>query len=80
MKVFGGDLWIDCALRSVIIPLKLFRALTVFIRQNLKYKDGPRAQRNKIFLVIVDQEMNQEVQTKTFLMISNRKSPVVSMF
>ena len=41
------------SLIMLLIGLKPFSTGTVFIRLNLTYKNGPRTERNKIFLMVV---------------------------
>ena len=47
------------------------------------YKDSPRTERVKIFMIAVDPsigiQMKRKELTKTFMIISNRKNPLVPM-
>ena len=65
--------------------LKPFSTRTVFKRQNLAYKDGPRIEILKIPLMAVDPwhryiQINQKQLANTFkIHFSNCKTPLVSM-
>ena len=58
----------------LIIP-----AGTVFIRQNLTSADVRFRRRNTVPTLNVCIQMKQKKQTKTFLMISNWKKPLISI-
>ena len=71
--------------KNVITTWKVnpFNAGTVFIRQILTYKDGLRAERNEIFIIWpytynIGIEMKWKELTKTFIMISSKKTTLVS--
>ena len=42
------------SINNKYVGLNLFSADTVFIRQNLTYKNSPRTEKNKIFILVVD--------------------------
>ena len=66
-----------------VLRLSLYVKSDVCRRQILTYKDGPRTEKNKIFIMAEDpyHRYSNEAERahKTFMLILNLKNPLVSM-